>query len=80
MNSPTDGVGTLIGEVDSDADLTSSAGGGSRSGGGVVVVVVARGGRVVNLDGRELGMIRIDRVLVRIHFFGDRERGEFERV
>lgn len=34
VDGPADGMGALVGEVDSDAELSAGAGGGGGSGGG----------------------------------------------
>ena len=59
IDGPADGEGAFLREVDCDSDFTAGAGGGGCGGGsgGVVVVGVARGGRVMDLDGGEVGVI-----------------------
>lgn len=65
VDGPANSVSTLIGEVDGDANLAASA--SSRGRGGGEVVGVARRGGVVDLDGGELRVVGIYRVLLRIH-------------
>lgn len=71
VDSPADGIGALVGEVDGDADLAAGAGSGSRGGRWweVVMVVggVAWGGRVVDPNGGELRVVWIYWVLLGIH-------------
>lgn len=62
LDGPANGEGRLIGEVDGNADLTSSTGGGGGGGGRGRVV---RGRGMVDLDCWEL---RVVTVIRRIHF------------
>ena len=57
VDSPTDGVGALVREVDGDAKLAAGAGRGGGSGGGTGGGgVVTRGVGVVDSDMGELGI------------------------
>lgn len=64
VDSPADGEGGFLGEVDGHADLATGEGGGS--GGGGAGGRGSRGG-VVDLDGGEVGVVGIRWVLLGIH-------------